>query len=593
MSVVKTYYPKPEEFEAEFGKDETQATGANIQINTRDENVEVRVISSDDPVSIEAGTGNDTLVGGDSDAGNDYIFAGDGNDSALGRGGKDIIDGGDGNDKLDGGIGDDSLNGSAGDDSVVGGDGKDTLVGGAGNDSINGGAGDDVLNISTGDTVTSGAGADTINFDLTAGFDASNPPSITDFASGEDKIAILGQDGAKLSYDPTAKKLLLDGQPLVQLDANVVLSEGDLVTSSGVEIPFEDTTPVTYKLSGTVYNDTNLPDANAIEAADTPIAGVKVELFKADATGKAEGAALASDTSDARGFYEFGDLANGDYVVKETQPAGYNSVTDKDGGNPDQILAKIAGADSLRNDFLEEKSSTDPVDPVDPDSRYDKAAAIQEFYNESANSYFYTIDGIEKEYIENNLDNYEYRGGEALESTDKDAEAVDSSTGALVESEEVYRFVNTETGAHLYTTEEGERDYILENLKQYGQDESNFYAYETEVEDSLAVYRLYDSEQDVHMFTHDEYEAAEMIVKDIVGDDFDFGNEEISDALDQLVDLMAEGSDLSYQEMKTMITDYAEANGIDVDINNQDSGINYEGIAFYAMEMTEPVDAMI
>jgi SdrD B-like domain/RTX calcium-binding nonapeptide repeat (4 copies)/Repeat of unknown function (DUF5648) len=494
MSVVKTYYPKPEEIEIANGKDESTATGANLVINTRNEDVIVRTISSDDPVSINAGSGNDILVGGDSDAGNDYLSAGDGNDSVSGRAGNDIISGG---------IGNDSLNG---------GDGKDTIIGGAGNDALDGGAGDDVLNIGTGDSVTSGAGSDRINFDLSTEFDPSKPPSIKDFASGEDQIAILGQDDAKLSYDPTAKQLLLADKPLVQLDANVVLKEGDLVTSTGVEIPFEDTAPVTYKLSGTVYNDTNLPDDNRIESTDTPIAGVKVELFKADAAGKIVGSALGTDTTDAKGFYEFGDLANGSYVVKETQPAGYKSVTDIDGGNLDQISATISGKDSVGNNFLEETSSVDPG--TDPDSPYDEAAAIHEFYNESENSYFYTIDAGEKDFIEKNLDNYEYRENTALESVDRGAVAVDSITGAEVESEEVYRFVNTETGAHLYTTDEGERDYITENLDHYGQDESNFYGFETKVEGSIEVHRFYNPVEDVHMFTHSADDIEKMQAED-------------------------------------------------------------------------------
>ncbi|MFM2314412.1 MAG: hypothetical protein RLZZ04_3688, partial [Cyanobacteriota bacterium] len=261
-----------------------------------------RILATDSELAfdyVNSGAGNDTLEGR---AGNDTLDGGDGNDKLYGGDGTDKLDGNDGNDTLDGGVGNDSLNGSAGDDSIVGGDGNDTIIGGPGKDTVDAGAGDDVLNISTGDTVTSGTGADRINFDLAAGFDPSNPPRINDFVSGEDQIAILGQDGAKLSYDPITKKLLLDGQALIQLDANVVLNQGDLVTSTGVDIPFEATAPVTYKLSGTVYNDTNAPDKNAIEAADTPIAGVKVELFKADAAGKIVGAAIGSDTTDAKGF---------------------------------------------------------------------------------------------------------------------------------------------------------------------------------------------------------------------------------------------------------------------------------------------------
>jgi hypothetical protein len=501
MSVVKTYYPKPEDVEIANGKDESTATGQNLKINTRNEDVSVRTISSDDPVSINAGTGNDTLLGGDSDAGNDYIFAGGGNDFAQGRLGKDTIDGGDGNDTIDGGLGDDTLNGSAGDDSVTGGDGADTIIGGEGNDSLSGGAGDDVLNISTGDSVNGGAGTDFFNVDLSTAFDASKPIRISDFVSGEDQVAILGQDDAKLSYDPNTKEVLLNDQKLIQLDPSVVLREGDLLTSTGGDIPFEAVVPVEYKLSGLVFNDTNA--SNAIDDNDKPIAGVEVKLFAADGT-----TFIDSKTTNADGFYEFTGLADGDYVVKETQPNGYDSVTDKDGGTDNKILAKIAGADSEYNYFLEEKSSVDPTDPGEPG---DTPTNMYEFFCKPDNSYFYTVDENEKNYIEKNLsDKYEYKGDGALESVQSDdvAMAVDPLTGE-VESEEVYRFFNKTNGSHLYTTDEVERDSILQN-ENYTQDDNKFYAYEEQVEGSIAVYRFYDAAEDVHMFTHSEADKAEM-----------------------------------------------------------------------------------
>ena len=116
----------------------------------------------------------------------------------------------------------------------------------------------------------------------------------------------------------------------------------------------EETPPVLYNLSGTVYEDTNAPDDDAIETEDTPIAGVTVELFNADGNGNAIGSAIATQTTNSEGFYEFTDLANGDYVVVETQPVGFESVTDADGTDDNQIAATIADADSVNNDFLEE-----------------------------------------------------------------------------------------------------------------------------------------------------------------------------------------------------------------------------------------------
>ena len=43
-------------------------------------------------------------------------------------------------------------------------------------------------------------------------------------------------------------------------------------------------------------------------------------MFNADGNGNPDGSAIATQTTNQDGFYEFTDLANGDYVVIETQP---------------------------------------------------------------------------------------------------------------------------------------------------------------------------------------------------------------------------------------------------------------------------------
>ena len=90
-----------------------------------------------------------------------------------------------------------------------------------------------------------------------------------------------------------------------------------------------------------------------LKRTDTPIAGVTVELFNASDLDNA----IASTETNELGFYEFIDLANGEYVVvKETQPSGYDTVSliSTDTGNTNQIAAIIADGDSVGNDFLEE-----------------------------------------------------------------------------------------------------------------------------------------------------------------------------------------------------------------------------------------------
>ncbi len=76
---------------------------------------------------------------------NDYIRAGDGNDTAYGGGGNDFIDGSEGNDFLQGDDGHDIILGGKGNDGLYGNAGNDILVAGLGNDVLTGGGGSDVF----------------------------------------------------------------------------------------------------------------------------------------------------------------------------------------------------------------------------------------------------------------------------------------------------------------------------------------------------------------------------------------------------------------------------------------------------------------
>ncbi|MBD3803670.1 MAG: Hint domain-containing protein [Thioclava sp.] len=111
--------------------------------------------------TVTAGTGNDYVDGG---SGNDSLLGEDGNDTLIGNTGNDTLNGGAGNDLLVGGAGFDSLLGGAGDDTLLGGTENDTLNGGLGNDSLDGGSGNDSLIGNGGnDTLHGGAGADTLS----------------------------------------------------------------------------------------------------------------------------------------------------------------------------------------------------------------------------------------------------------------------------------------------------------------------------------------------------------------------------------------------------------------------------------------------
>ncbi|WP_375286867.1 calcium-binding protein [Sphingomonas sp.] len=104
----------------------------------------------------------------------DDLDGGAGNDYLVGNGGEDM---------LAGGIGRDRLYAGGGDDRLLGGGGRDVLDGGAGADLLHGNAGADLL--------TGGAGADTFVLRRLPG--AGKADTITDFAAGEDRIAIGGR----------------------------------------------------------------------------------------------------------------------------------------------------------------------------------------------------------------------------------------------------------------------------------------------------------------------------------------------------------------------------------------------------------------
>ena len=82
-------------------------------------------------------------------------------------------------------------------------------------------------------------------------------------------------------------------------------------------------------------------------------------------------------------------------------------------------------------------------------------------------------------------------------------------------AEDVYRFFNARTGVHLYTTDENERDSIIENLDEFTFEGTAFNAYETQVEGSIPIYRFFEPTIGVHFYTPSEVE------RDVVDNELD------------------------------------------------------------------------
>jgi len=103
---------------------------------------------------------------------------------------------------LDGGQGDDTLDGGAGNDTLLGGDGVDLLTGGLGNDLL-----------------TGGSGTDTFRFSTALG--KTNIDTITDFATGVDRIELDDAIFKKfIGYTILSNSFFLSGAGVEALDVN-------------------------------------------------------------------------------------------------------------------------------------------------------------------------------------------------------------------------------------------------------------------------------------------------------------------------------------------------------------------------------------
>lgn len=157
----------------------------NLKTGSGNDNINISAITTGlkYDVFVDAGTGNNTIVG--SLTARNTITSSGGNDRITGGNQTDRIyaDSGNGNKIIDGLGGDDYIISAGGSDVINGGDGDDTIVGRGGGDIINGGNGNDDIALVAGDKVDGGAGKDNLRY---GGYFSTKPISITytDAANG-------------------------------------------------------------------------------------------------------------------------------------------------------------------------------------------------------------------------------------------------------------------------------------------------------------------------------------------------------------------------------------------------------------------------
>ena len=169
----------------------------------------------------------------DAKEGGVFIQAGTGNDSVLGGSGRDIILGGSGRDYIFGGKDNDIILSGQGDDIVLGGSGNDLIYSDSGNDRIFGGEGEDIINPGKGnDMVFGNGGADVFEF-ARADLDAEFTNEVGDFQVGVDKLVITGiSDNDNTTFDSNTGYISVNG--------DVVISLKDLENGEDLEMKFQE-----------------------------------------------------------------------------------------------------------------------------------------------------------------------------------------------------------------------------------------------------------------------------------------------------------------------------------------------------------------
>ena len=133
-------------------------------------------------------------------------------------------------------------------------------------------------------------------------------------------------------------------------------------------------------------------------------------------------------------------------------------------------------------------------------------ADVHRFYQYEKGYHLYTSDMNEINYVREKSNEGELSYDYESEKYKVLADNKDIVTGEEIEGvEPIYRFFNNETGAHLYTMDANEKNYIQDNLSNYSFEGIKYYAFESEPEniDTIPVYRMLNTSSGAHLFSSD------------------------------------------------------------------------------------------
>ncbi|MGD1922114.1 MAG: hypothetical protein ACFCAD_26400 [Pleurocapsa sp.] len=404
------------------------------------------------------------------------------------------------NDTITGLNGDDFLSGVVGDDSILGGIGDDTLNGGAGNDTLRGGVGNNVIN--------GGIGNDLIIFDVgenSVNGGAGNDTLRLNFVNNTENIVFTYNIFADPS--PTTEGIL-EGTTVQSIE------RVDFSSGSGDDLIDIATASLGSLLSGGLGDDSLIGglgnDTLDGEAGNDTFFG-----------GSGNDRIIGGEDNDAAVF--LGLASRYEVVLGET----LTSVTGAAPATPpaegsEEDVANIPEPESFTDilseveiilfdngEIIVETGEFIAFEPDSPDSEEvplitegdveedngEDDIPVYRFFRTDTQTQFYTTEEVERDVVLETLPQYELEGISFV-GVAPPAEEED-----ITGISPVYRFFNTSTGVHLYTADENEKTFVEENLDNYVAEGTPYYGYDTQVEGTIPLYRFYNESLDAHFYT--------------------------------------------------------------------------------------------
>jgi hypothetical protein len=320
---------------------------------------------------------------------------------------------------------------------IRGTDGNDTLQGTESNNILYGYAGDDTLSGNAGD-------------DIVYGGDGND--RLYDVGQGETFIATGGSDTLRgdEGSDLYGLSLTASGGTTVNSDNQDVVA----IFAENTNLDTLSDTTISDDEVWELYSDPNTWGDSAITLSRPQPGIVGLEKFKGDLIIDINRDGVAETSNDLT-ITNYFDIQGNLYIGA---PGVINNITD-----PQSVV-----------DFFASNSDT----------------TVYRFFNNDTGVHFYTANPEEKIAVEQ-LDNYSFEGASY--------QGIDPLTGQG-SSVPVYRFLNEDTGVHLYTVSTQERDAVQE-LDNFSFEGEAFFAYETQVDGSIPIYRFFNPITGAHFYT--------------------------------------------------------------------------------------------